>query len=228
MMKTFPLNFMKSGRAVVLKPSISALALLVCAFALTGCLSRPAMKTQAYSFGSSAITATNLVAGQPVLAIKKLEVAPAFAGRSLVYRTGDFSYVSDPYAAFLAPPEQELQAPLRTGLCSQGDFSATVKTGSVLKPDVFVEIEVSQLFGDFRQPKTAQAVLTLRFTFSAATNGIATQPLFQKEYSRSIPLAAPTAAALMQGWNQALNEILPEVLSDYRPSRSARAFEEKP
>ena len=55
-------------------------------------------------------------------------------------------------AAFLDSPEQELLAPLRAGLCRQGDFSAVVETGSALKPDIIVEIDVSQLFGDFRQP----------------------------------------------------------------------------
>jgi ABC-type uncharacterized transport system auxiliary subunit len=204
---------MKPGR-------IFTLVLLVCAFMLTGCLSRPALKQETFSFGSPAIAATNFVAGQPVLAIKKLEVVPPHESRSLVYRTGDFTYARDPYAAFLDSPEEELLAPLRAGLCSQGDFSAVVETGSALKPDILVEINVSQLFGDFRQPDHAQAVLTLRFTFCDATNGMATHALFQKEYSRSIPLDAPTAAALMKGWNQALTEILAEVLSDYRSAGS--------
>jgi uncharacterized lipoprotein YmbA len=218
MMKTFSLNFMKSGHAPI--SAIAALLLFVCAFALTGCVSRPALKTQTFSFGAPGIAATNLVAGQPVLALKKLEVAPSFAGRFLVYRTGDFTFASDPYAAFLSPPEQELLAPLRAALCRQGDFSAVVETGSALKPDILVEINASQLFGDFSRPKSPQAVLALRFTFCTATNGIATQPLFQREYSCSLPLDTPSAAALMKGWNQALTEITTAALSDYRQARS--------
>jgi uncharacterized lipoprotein YmbA len=218
MMKTSTMNFLKSGRT--LTSSIAALLLFVCACALTGCVSRPALKTQTFSFGAPGIAATNLVAAQPVLALKKLTVAPSFAGRYLVYRTGDFSFTSDPYAAFLSPPEQELLAPLRAALCRQGDFCAVVETGSALKPDILVEINATQLFGDFSRSKNAQAVLTLRFTFSAATNGIATQPLFQKEYSRNLPLDTPSAAALMKGWNQALTEITSEALSDYRQARS--------
>ena len=219
MMKAFLRNFMKRGRRLTLSPVIPALALLVCVVTLTGCLSRPALKMQTYSFGSAAINATNLVAGQPVLGLKKLEVGSPHEGRSLVYRTGDFAYVRDPYAGFLDSPEQEFLAPVLAGLCRQGDFSAVVGTGSTLKPDVMVEVQVSQLYGDFRQRDSAKAVLTMRFTFCAATNGIATQPLFQKEYSRSGPIDAPNAAALMKGWNEALTEILAEVLADYRQSR---------
>jgi hypothetical protein len=38
--------------------------------------------------------------------------------------------------------------------------------------------------------------------------------MLEKEYSRSIPLSAPTAAALVEGWNKALAGILAEVSSD--------------
>jgi ABC-type uncharacterized transport system auxiliary subunit len=213
MMKTFSLNFPKSGHGLVL-------VLLLGAFTLTGCLSRPALKTQTFSFGSPASNGTNLVVGQPVLGIKKLEVGAPHEGRELVYRTGDFTYVRDPYATFLGAPEQELLAPVRAGLSSGGDFSAVTGTGGVLKLDIMVEIQVSQLFGDFREKDKAKAVLTMRFSFCTATNGMASQLLFQKEYSRSIPLDAPSAAALMKGWNEGLTEILSDVLSDYRRSRS--------
>ena len=204
---------------------LSPLALLVCAFLLTacitGCLSRPALNPQTFSFGLPAGIATNFVAGQPVLALKKLRVASPCEQRSFVYRTGDFTYVRDPFASFLDLPEQELQAPLRAGLCSEGDFSAVVETGSTLKPDILVEIDALQLFGDFRQMTSPKAVLTMRFTFFVATNGIATRPLFQKEYSQTIPIAKPSAAALMSGWSQAMTKTLTGVLSDYRQSRDA-------
>jgi cholesterol transport system auxiliary component len=200
---------------------LSTLALLACAFVLTGCLSRPALNPQTFSFGLPAGIVTNFVAGQPVLALKKLEVASPYDQRSIVYRTGDFTYARDPFASFLDLPGQELQAPLRDGFCSQGDFSAVVETGSALEPDILVEVEVLQLFGDFRQPESPKAVLTMRFTFFAATNGIATQPLFQKEYSQSLPIDKPSATALLSGWDQALTGTLAAVLSDYRQSRIA-------
>jgi uncharacterized lipoprotein YmbA len=200
-----------------------AIALLLCLLTLTGCLSRPTLNERTYSFTSPVLTATNFVAGQPVLGIKKVEVASPFEDRSLVYRTGDFTYVRDPYATFLDLPGQELLAPLRAGLASQGDFSAVVRTASALKSDVLAEVTVSQLFGDFRQPNSPKAVLTIRFLFCDATNGIATKPILQKEYTRTLPISAPSATALMTGWNQALTEIIAEVLSDYRQAKAEDA-----
>jgi len=79
---------------------------------------------------------------------------------------------------------------------------------------------VSQLFGDFRQTKHPAAILTIRFVFFDAPNGVPGKVILQQEYSRSIPLSAPTAAALMEGWNQALTVILAEVSSDFRRSET--------
>ena len=188
--------------------------LLACICGLTGCLSRPALNKQTFAFSLPTIAATNILASNRVLGIRNLQIAAPFEGRSLVYRTGEFSYVRDPYAEFLEPPAEELITPVREWLRGSGNFSAVVEAGSALKPDTLVEVGVSQLFGDFRQPEHPAAILTMRFVFFDATNGVPGKAVFQQAYSRRIPLSAPTAAALMAGWNQALSEILVEMSSD--------------
>ncbi|HZI32926.1 MAG TPA: hypothetical protein VFF11_11335 [Candidatus Binatia bacterium] len=92
------------------------------------------------------------------------------------------------------------------------------EAGSALKPDTLVEISVSQLFGDFRNPNQPAAVLAMRFVFLDAPNGIPGKVIFQHEYARRIPLGAPTAAALMTGWNQALAVIFNTAASNLRSS----------
>jgi cholesterol transport system auxiliary component len=191
--------------------------LIACICGLTGCLSRPALNKQTFAFSMSTIAATNILASNRVLGIRNLQIAAPFEGRSFVYRTGEFSYVRDPYAEFLEPPAEELIAPLRGWLLrGNGDFGTVVEAGSALKPDTLVEVSVSQLFGDFRQPERPAAILTMRFVFFDATNGVPGKVIFQQEYSRSIRLSTPTAATLMDGWEQALSEILVQVSSDFR------------
>ena len=163
-----------------------------------------------------AIAATNVVASDRVLGIRNLQIAAPFEGRSLVYRTGEFSYARDPYAEFLESPAEELMAPLRELLRAKAGFNAVLEPGSALKPDTLVEISVSQLFGDFRHPEHPAAILTMRFVFFDAANGVPGKVMFQQEYSRSIPLGEPTAAALMAGWERALSEILAQVSSEFR------------
>ena len=189
--------------------------LLACVCGLTGCLSRPGMHKQTFAFNIPAIVATNVVAGDRVLGIRNLQIAAPFDGRSLVYRTGEFSYVRDPYAEFLESPEEELRAPVREWFRDKGDFSAVKEAGSASKPDTLVEISVSQLFGDFRQPEHPAAILTIRFVFFDAVNGIPGKVVFEQGYSQNVPLNAPTAAALMEGWNHALAKILTEVSADF-------------
>lgn len=196
-----------------------AAALLACLLVLTGCLSRPALKTETFSFGIPATAGTNSI-DAPVLGIKTITVAAPFAGRSLVYRTGEFTYERDPYAEFLDFPEKELLAPIRAGLGSHGDFGAVVLAGSALEPNVIVEINVSQLFGDFREGNNPRAILRAQFMFYQTTNGIASGVIFHKEYSQDISLKNPTAAALVAGWNQALDQIIGEVLKDYQQRKS--------
>ena len=174
------------------------------------------MNKQTFAFSAPAIPATNVLASNRVLGIRNLQIAAPFEGRSFVYRTGEFSYVLDPYAEFLESPAEELMAPLRGWLRGNGDFSAVVEAGSALKPDTLVEVSVSQLFGDFRQPERPAAILTIRFVFFDATNGVPGKAIFQQEYSRNIPLNTPSAAALMDGWERALSEILAQVSSDFR------------
>jgi hypothetical protein len=169
-------------------------------------------------FNTPAIGATNIVAGGRVLGIRSLQIAAPFDRRSLVYRTGEFSYVGDPYAEFLESPAEELMEPVRGWLLRDGNFQAVVTRGSALKPDTLVEINISQLFGDFREPNHPTAILTMRFTFFDAPDGVPGKVILQREYSRSIPLGAPIAAALMKGWDQALEQILGEVSSNlHRP-----------
>ena len=195
---------------------LPALVLPACLFLLTGCLSRPALKTETFAFDLAALAGKPAPATAPVLGIKTISVAAPFADRPFVYRTGDFNYERDPYAEFLDFPGKLLAAPIRAGLGSQGDFRSVVLAGGLPEPDLWVEINISQLFGDFRVPGQAKAVLRAQFVFYQEAKSPASGVILQKDYSRTIPLAKPAAASLIAGWNQALNEILHDVLRDYR------------
>jgi cholesterol transport system auxiliary component len=163
---------------------MSAWFLLASVCGLTGCLSRPALNKQTFTFDAPTISAANAGAGDRVLGIRSLQIAAPFDSRSFVYRTGEFSYVRDPYAGFLEPPIEEMAAPVRSWLRG-GGFSTVTEAGSVLKPDTLVEITVSQLFGDFRPSEPPAAVLTIRFVFFDAPKGGPGKVILQQAYSRA-------------------------------------------
>jgi len=181
---------------------------------LTGCLSRPHLDKQSFIFASPSIATPRTASGSRVLGIRTLQVAEPFEGRSFVYRTGEFSYDRDPYAEFMVHPAGGLVLPISGWFRDAGGFSAVVEAGSALKPNTLVEIQVVQLYGDFRPSEPPAAVLIMRFVFFDAPNGVPGNVILQQEYSRSIPLKTRTAATLMEGWNQALAQILDSAMLD--------------
>lgn len=195
---------------------ICGVALLAFAFTFGGCLSRAPMKIETFAFSPPTMNETNSVAGRRVLSIRKLQIDPPFDGRSLVYRTGEFSYQRDPYAQFLSTPADALTAPINEMLRNDGRFSEVVKTGSAVRPNTLAEININELYGDIRKPGSPNAVLAMQVIIMNATNGLPSDLILQKNYSRRVPMKSATPAALMEGWNQALDEIFAEVASDLR------------
>lgn len=192
--------------------------LLAGALIFCGCVSRPPLNEKTFAFGTPVLRATNGVAGNHVLGIRTLQIAAPFDGRSLVYRTGEFSYERDPYAVFLGSPTEGLAAPVCGLLREDGCFNAVVGPGnsSALKADTLVEISINQLYGDIRKPGSPSAVLAIQMIFFEATNGLPGKVILQRDYSRTIPMRSATAAALMEGWNQALVGIFTEASSDFQ------------
>ena len=182
---------------------------------LTGCLARPHLDQQSFIFAPPPPSAAGVAPGGRVLGIRTLQVAAPFESRAFVYRTGEFSYDRDPYAGFMVSPTEGLISPVCGWLRQAGEFSAVVEAGSALKPDTLVEIHVGQLYGDFRSSEKPTAVLAMRFVFFDAPNGIPGKVILQREYSRDIPLDARTAAALIEGWNQALAQVLDSAMLDF-------------
>ena len=180
------------------------------------------MNEQTFTFSAPALLATNTSSTGRVLEIRTLQIAPPFDGRSLIYRTGEFSYQRDPYAQFLGLPAEGMVGPVTQMLRRDGGFSEIVRPGSAIQPDTLVEITISQLYGDFRNPRSPYADLAMQVTFLDATNGLPGKAVVQRTYLRRIPISSTAPAALMEGWNQALTGILAEATSDFRDRDNRR------
>jgi ABC-type uncharacterized transport system auxiliary subunit len=195
------------------------IVLLAFVSTLSGCLSRSPISKQTFAFNVPAPVASDEAAGNRVVGVRRLEIAPLFDGRALVYRTGENAYERDPYAEFLGSPAGELAASVGGLLVQDGCFGAATSVGSALKPDVLVEVYVSELYGDIRQPGSPAAVLAIQVVFTEAKNGMPGKVILQRSYSRRIPIKSTTPAALMEGWNQGMIEIFAQVASDFQNQR---------
>ena len=182
---------------------------------LAGCLSRPALVHQDFALQTPALTNT-ASAGHAVLAVRPVEVSPLFAGQALVYRTGPNTYETDPYAGFLVAPGEALGIPIRAYLANSGMFASVVQPGGLQTADQVLQANVTELYGDFRQPGRPAAVMSLRMVLAGAGGNV----ILQKDYSCSVPLKVNTAAAVVAGYDQALGEIMEQVAADVAAMRT--------
>jgi ABC-type uncharacterized transport system auxiliary subunit len=202
-------------RALPAKLGLPLILLLGAGF-LSGCLSRPALTRQSFSFSIPSMV-TNAPAGRArVLEIRQVTVAAPFDSQSFVYRTGAYSYERDPYAQFLVPPAETLVAPLRGYLMESGLFQDVVSRESELKSDLLVQVRVEELYGDFRNRSAPVAVLRMSVVFVRAGNGARGKVWLQKRFEQRIPFRQPTAAALMAAWDQGLKRIAGELNEQLR------------
>jgi len=190
---------------------------------LTGCLSHTAPVRQTFALETPPPTNSVAAKGQAVLAIRTLQVSPLFAGRSLVYRTGAERYELDPYAGFLVDPTHALAIPMRRYLRNPGAFKDVVEPGSQLEADTFLEVYVSELYGDLRPSNPPAAVLSMRMLFFAAGSEKMPRPFLERNYTHRVPLRQKTAASLVAAWNQALAQAMTELAADLASAQAERA-----
>ena len=193
-----------------------ALAGLVPALALAGgCLAKPALVPELFSIDAPATQEPRSAAGAFVVAVKKVEVAPAFDGRALVYRTGEHRLERDPYASFAAPPGDLLTGAVRGYLRNAAFARDVVEQGGAPRADLLVEVHAAEISGDLRQADHAAAILRLRFLVTAGvTDRPRGEPLLEKEYTRRAPVPRRTAEAIATGWNEELSGVMTEFVGD--------------
>jgi uncharacterized lipoprotein YmbA len=147
-----------------------------------------------------------------VLRMGYVRVAAAFSGNSLVYRTDDVTFVSDPYQAFISDPRAMLGNQMAAWLDRAGPFKAVTQPDSALSATYTLEPTVSELYGDFRPGKPAAAVMTVQFALIGSDVG--SSLVFERTISRRVPLDRASADALVRGYDRALSEILTELAGE--------------
>jgi ABC-type uncharacterized transport system auxiliary subunit len=145
----------------------------------------------------------------------KVRVAPAFAGRPLVFRLDDVRYAADFYNAFLAEPGDLMGVAVAQWLDQAGPFQSAAQPGTRTPADLVLEATVTELYGDFRSGRTPAAVMTIQFTL-LDLRGVSTRVRLEQTIGRRIELPEASPAALVRGYGHALGEILTELVAALR------------
>lgn len=183
---------------------------LILALTVCGCARQAHWKKEEFALAAPPEVAGD-AARTNVLLLPRLTVSPLFEGQALVYRTGENSYERDPYAQFLVSPSRMLEQSLRAYLRNGHAFADVLDSGSSLNSSCALQVSVSQLYGDYRQPNAPSAVLQLRFLLYSTEPSNRGRMLWQRELSKRMPLARRTPALLVAGWNAGLQQIMEEI-----------------
>jgi uncharacterized lipoprotein YmbA len=140
-------------------------------------------------------------------AVSFVDVAAPFASDGFVYQTGTHHWETDPYNQFLVSPADMMTSILRnwtrdSGL--YGDVAGPVAGGG---QEFLIDCDLTELYGDFRNPSAPRAVLTLEVQVTRATDK-GRVIVLRKTFRKMVPVAARTPAALVDAWNEALRQEL--------------------
>ena len=182
---------------------------LVLSGLLTGCLSlnKPAAEKRYFSL---MVNRPETAPPDPkglVLRISPFNISPVYAGKSLVYRDKNLEYQSDFYNEFLVDPGPMIRTQVGLWLTDAGLFHLVLGNYSKIMPDVLLEGSVASLYGDYRDINRPKAVLEIQFFLIDDTKP-KSRVLLQKQLRREIPVMTMSPEDLVNGWNEALRQVL--------------------
>jgi len=181
---------------------------------LAGCASGPNWTRRVYSFSLAADPPITNAPGS-IVALNRVAISPLFQSRSFTYRTGDNSYEQDPYAGFMISPERALGESIRASMRAGGGFGRVVEPGSSLIPTLIAEVFVTELYGDFRNPKQPVGKMELHFLCYEINDGNPGRILLDKVFAHESPLTAKSPGALMAAWDTDLHDIMQTIEAEY-------------
>ncbi len=140
-----------------------------------------------------------------------VDVAAPFASDGFVYQTSDHHWEVDPYNQFLVSPADMMTSVLRNWTRSSGLFGSVAEAGAGGGQEYYIDCDLAELYGDFRNPLAPTATLTLDVqVFHQTDKG--RLAILRQRFTRSVPVASRTPAALADAWNEALRVELNQLL----------------
>lgn len=192
----------------------ACLALGLISACTVGCgLSRPYPEKALFALDpGQAPKAARPVSPAAVL-IRSVYVASPFDAQTFFYKRAGSQYELDYYNGFVAAPGQLLTGTLLNWMGQSGLFAAAVESGSRMTAAYVLEANVTQMYGDYSDPKAPKARLAATF-FLLDTRPVDAVIIFQKSYQASAPISPATPAAMAAAASAAYRSILVELTGD--------------
>jgi cholesterol transport system auxiliary component len=145
--------------------------------------------------------------------IRKFSISQRFEGKEFVYRKDNVNFESDYYNSFFISPSSNLREEFTKSLLAQKIFEWDAGQNSRIDATHFMEVNISELYGDFRgNPK---AVLSLDLFVYTEKDSLPVV-IFKKSYQSAVEIQRKEAGDLVAGWNEGFNQITLEIGKDLK------------
>lgn len=203
-------------KSIVRASCIRAALAAVCGMLLAGCLvpERKPVEKRYYNLEIAREDRAQNAAADRALKVRRLAISPRYAGRELVYKTGETAFESDFYNEFFIPPAEMLTQDLRAWLDRSGLFAHVLDPASLAQAGLVLEGAVNALYGDFsRRPPVAVAKLQFFLIDERSAEGAI---LFSRDYAREVALDAGSPRDLVLGLRAAVRDVFASLEADLR------------
>jgi len=203
---------MTAIRSPKLSASFVAMTLVVY---VAGCNQNSRIMQNQYLLEATGISGEPKTPGQGVLKIRYFSISSPFETHEFVYRKDKSRYVSDFYNRFLSPPAYLITDQTRLWLSQSGVFANVVDAYSSADYDYTLEGDIQAVYGDHRSPTEPNAVMEIEF-FLIDEHAKRDVIIFSRKYRSVQPTKDHSAAALVEGFNACLADILTGLEADLR------------
>lgn len=179
-----------------------------------GCGSRQAYDKKYYVLNATRQAQPTGVETDITLEVRRFTIDSAFAGKGLVYRTGQFEYESDFYSEFLVSPSVMITEKTRNWLSGSGLFKRVLDIASQIDPTHTMEGNITAFYGDLRDKSSPQATMEMRVFLSKAEAGEEPVPVFGQTYESSVAIESKGPEGLVEALDRCLANILASLERD--------------
>ncbi|MBC8216901.1 MAG: membrane integrity-associated transporter subunit PqiC [Planctomycetes bacterium] len=181
---------------------------------LSGCGSRQAYNKKYFLLSATRQAQPAGIQTDLVLEVRRFTIDSAFAGKGLVYRTGQFEYESDFYSEFLVSPAAMITEKTRNWLSGSGLFKRVLDTASQIDPTHTLEANITALYGDLRDKSSPQAKMEMRVFLLKAQAAEEPILVFGQTYKSSVGIESEGPEGLVEALDRCLANILSNLEKD--------------
>lgn len=194
----------------------ACLVLGLVAMCALGCnMSRPYPQKTLFALDPGQAPKASAPVSPATVVVRSVYVASPFDAQTFFYRRAGSQYELDYYNGFVAAPEQLLTGSLLTWMGQSGLFAAVVESSSRMTAQYVLEGNVTEMYGDYCDPKAPQARMAASF-FLLDVRPVDAAIVFQKSYHACAPIGGSGPEAMAAAVNAAYRNILVELSGDLR------------